>query len=296
MKIAINGLGIVGCALVAKAVSIPDLKIVAVNDLRVTREAATDLLKNAPAEFLDDIEWLREPNPRHLPWAEIDVDAVVEASQLFRRDELACQSAGGRIPVIMTGDLRGSKPDVTFVPGVNTLQRPPEHVVVCGGSDRTQSLCPILHVLHQRFGVHQFDAAFHRIPYVGRPWAITRRKRHIKQIARVLPWVKRCGTLTRVDDPMANVGTIWLNAQLKSSPDLDEVTSALQQSQAISEGAILVADDEHRVLGSTYSCIVNTSRIDVRDSRLWMELKYDPLPSYVARTIQILECVNAFSF
>ena len=99
MRVAINGFGRIGRAVFRIAESLPDIEIVAINDL-FDNDALRYLLNydtvmgRFPGKVsIEDSEMvtsrtrarmLQERDPAQLPWKELEVDAVVESTGVFR--------------------------------------------------------------------------------------------------------------------------------------------------------------------------------------------------------------------
>lgn len=297
MRIGINGFGVLGQELLLRLIGDPSMQVVVINETGFSRSTAVSqflaLAQSrgiaASQDIFDSIDWLCEAKPGRLPWAKLEVDVVVEASRLFKRRELYCQSNGGQIPVVMTGDLRRGRPDITFVPGINKLKPPPKHVVICIGSDRTQSICPVLHVLHQNYAVRQFAACIHRLPYVGRPWMIAQRWRHMRDLSRVLPWARKSGEIYRVEDPFADSGVIWMDVHVNKEPKREEVVEVLREAAAkYLQKSLFVGDGIGPTKGEPFSCMIDSSKVDAKDGRLWIEIRHDPIISYIERLCDTL--------
>ena len=105
MRIAINGMGRIGRLLFRKLLHHPEFEIVAVNDI-MDHANLVYLLKhdsvygNTPYPITQnkkivadglEIEALHEPDPKKLPWKELNVDVVLECSGRFITKELASQ-------------------------------------------------------------------------------------------------------------------------------------------------------------------------------------------------------------
>jgi glyceraldehyde 3-phosphate dehydrogenase len=126
-RVAINGFGRIGRAVLRSTVERgADLDIVAVNDITDPSVMAQllacdsvygrfDAPISADAEtlFVADraIRALRETDPAALPWAEMEVDAVIESTGLFRTRAAAARhlEAGAR-KVILSAPAKGSEP------------------------------------------------------------------------------------------------------------------------------------------------------------------------------------------
>jgi|SRR5436190_14176534 len=100
--------------------------------------------------------------PAEIPWADHDVELVVEASGQFRSRAAAAAhlGAGARRVVI---SAPGRDVDLTVCMGVNdTAYDPAAHLVVSNASCTTNCLAPMARVLDERFGLeHGFMTTVH---------------------------------------------------------------------------------------------------------------------------------------
>nr|MCU0234937.1 glyceraldehyde-3-phosphate dehydrogenase [Thermoanaerobaculales bacterium] len=166
--IAINGFGRIGRLLARHLKARPGFDLVAVNDLsspdmlgylfahdsvhgRYRGEVAVD-----GSDLVIDGDRLRvlaERDPSALPWRELGVEIVFEATGLFAsRDKAAQHLAAGARRVVITAP--GKDADATFVVGVNhELFDPGTHQVVSNASCTTNCLAPMVKVLHETVGV-----------------------------------------------------------------------------------------------------------------------------------------------
>jgi glyceraldehyde 3-phosphate dehydrogenase len=146
-----------------------DLEVVAINDLTDNKTLAHLLAYDtaygrydADISYTDDalmidgktIVALSERNPELLPWGELGVDVVVEATGVFRTQEKAAThlTAGAKRVVISAP----AKDDETqgFVRGVNDQSYAGQQIVD-NASCTTNCTTPVMHVLHEAFGVEQ---------------------------------------------------------------------------------------------------------------------------------------------
>lgn len=178
-KIGINGFGRIGRQ-VFKAIQEkygPDLDVVAINDLFDTPTHAA-LLKYdsnygasrmaidvAGSDLVVDgrrIKVFAEKDPGNIPWKDLGVDIVVEATGLFTdavgnpaQGKPGAQvhvAKGGARKVIISAPAKNE--DLTIVLGVNDAQYDPrKHHVVSNASCTTNCLAPVAKVLHARFGI-----------------------------------------------------------------------------------------------------------------------------------------------
>ncbi len=169
VRVGINGFGRIGRNFLRAARQQgADLQVVAVNDLT---DAATNahLLRydTTQGRFSGTVEVdggdlvvdgtrvrvLAEREPKALPWADLDVDVVVESTGRFTSRQAAADhlDAGAQRVVI---SAPGQEVDATFVVGVNDDSYDPErHRVVSNASCTTNCFVPLVKVLDDSFGV-----------------------------------------------------------------------------------------------------------------------------------------------
>jgi glyceraldehyde 3-phosphate dehydrogenase len=100
------------------------------------------------------IKVLSERNPADLPWQELKVDYVFEATGLFREAATArAHIEAGARRVVITAPGKNLD-DATFVMGVNhSSYDPGKHDIVSNASCTTNCLAPMAHVIHQLVGI-----------------------------------------------------------------------------------------------------------------------------------------------
>lgn len=168
VKFAINGFGRIGRLVARAAVQRDDLELVAVNDLG-DPEGGALLFKydsihgKFPGEVKlegDQIiagdkrfQYLSQKNPEQLPWKDLGVDIVVEATGIFRSKEKASKHLqAGASKVIISAP--GKDVDLTVVMGVNNDKYDPkQHHILSNASCTTNCLAPVAKVLLQEFGI-----------------------------------------------------------------------------------------------------------------------------------------------
>jgi glyceraldehyde 3-phosphate dehydrogenase len=175
-KIGINGFGRIGRQILRIAwESHPDdVEVVAVNDITDTQTLATLLkydsnygrfpakVEVAEGSFKIDgkeIKTFAERDPSQLPWKDLGVDVVVEATGVFRDGKKAAvhREAGGAKKVIISAPAKpADSVDLTVVLGVNHKDYDPEkHHIISNASCTTNCLAPLAKVLHESFGIRK---------------------------------------------------------------------------------------------------------------------------------------------
>jgi glyceraldehyde 3-phosphate dehydrogenase len=170
MRVAINGFGRTGRTFFRHAFGRPELTIVAVNDLADVENLAyllrhdtiygpyTREVRTAPGKlFVDgqEIMVLAEADPARLPWAELQIDIVVESTGLFTKSEKAKAhlDAGAR-RVVISAPADDEVPHV--LPGANQdrfdsqLSR-----ITADASCTTNATVPVLNILQVNPGIEK---------------------------------------------------------------------------------------------------------------------------------------------
>ncbi|RKT03063.1 glyceraldehyde-3-phosphate dehydrogenase (NAD+) [Streptomyces sp. 3211.6] len=177
-RIAINGFGRIGRnVLRALLERDSDLEVVAVNDLTEPATLARLLAYDSTAGRLGRpvtvdgttlvvdgrrIAVLAEREPERLPWAELGVDIVLEATGRFTSAGAArAHIKAGAKKVLVSAPSDGA--DVTLAYGVNTGAYDPElHTIVSNASCTTNALAPLASVLDELAGIeHGFMTTVH---------------------------------------------------------------------------------------------------------------------------------------
>jgi glyceraldehyde 3-phosphate dehydrogenase len=177
-RIAINGFGRIGRnvlrALLERG---SELEVVAINDLAEPADLARLLAYDTTAGRLGRpvtaegsallvdghrIAVLAEREPAKLPWAELDVDVVLEATGRFTSASAArAHLTAGARKVLVSAPSDGA--DVTLAFGVNTeAYDPAAHSIVSNASCTTNALAPLAAVLDRLAGIeHGFMTTVH---------------------------------------------------------------------------------------------------------------------------------------
>ena len=168
MKVAINGFGRIGRSVFRILEDVEGIDVVAINDL-FDPEALRYLLNydTIMGPFGKDLKLedghlvtpkgktklLCERDPSTLPWGELGVDAVVEATGVFRdKASLEKHLEGGAGRVVLTVPAK-DEIDYTVVLGVNDDGLGPEHRIISNASCTTNCLAPMAKVLNDNFGI-----------------------------------------------------------------------------------------------------------------------------------------------
>lgn len=170
-RIAINGFGRIGRNFIRAAFAQDAaFDIVVINDLGDTATLAHLLKRDTVAgAFTEPISYTentltvgkhqitvcQEKNPAQLPWRELNVDIVIEATGLFTdAAKAAAHLQAGAKKVIISAPAKGDAP--MFVMGVNeNTYDPSTHHVISNASCTTNCLAPLAKVFAEAFGIKQ---------------------------------------------------------------------------------------------------------------------------------------------
>ena len=170
MRIAINGFGRIGRAFFKLAFEESDIQIVAINDL-ADLENLTYLLQNDTVYgkfdkkietrknllVIDDkeISFFQEKDPKDLPWRDLKVDIVVEATGVFS-DYVKAKAhiEAGAKKVIITAPAKGDegKEGKTVLLGINDEDLV-KFDIISNGSCTTNAVAPIMKILQEKIGI-----------------------------------------------------------------------------------------------------------------------------------------------
>ncbi|MGK7310912.1 MAG: type I glyceraldehyde-3-phosphate dehydrogenase [Candidatus Longimicrobiales bacterium M2_2A_002] len=324
-RVAINGFGRIGRNILRAAKKGgADLDFVAVNDL-TDAETLAHLLRydsvhgqypgtvevtgNGIAVDGDEIQVLSERDPGSLPWGELGVDIVFEATGLFRsREKAQPHLDAGAKKVIITAPAKGE--DVTVVLGVNQEDYDPAgHHIISNASCTTNCLAPVVKVLLDSFGfergvmttVHSYtnDQNILDLPHKDLRRAraaamsiIPTTTGAAKATGLVIPEVqgRLDGMAMRVPTP--DVSIVDLVAELGQNVTADEVNDAMRTAAAGDLNGILEVSDEDLVsvdyTGHHASSIVDAnSTMVVQDGLVKVVSWYDNEMGYSARCVDL---------
>ncbi|MGD0976692.1 MAG: type I glyceraldehyde-3-phosphate dehydrogenase [Minisyncoccia bacterium] len=168
-KIAINGFGRIGRIFFRQAFGRPEFEIVAINDLGDPENMAY-LLKydsvygryNKSVEFKDGnlvvagtpVKVIQEKDPAKLPWGQLGIDIVVEATGVFESYDQAMPhvTAGAKRVVLTAPPKDENTPTSTPGVGEETLASSP---ITSNASCTTNATNPVIAIMHEALGIEK---------------------------------------------------------------------------------------------------------------------------------------------
>ena len=326
-KVAINGFGRIGRAVFRILNARDDMDVVAINDIS-DNKALAYLLKydtvhgRFPGEItVDDrtmtagnetVQMLEIRDPADLPWKEMGVRIVIEATGRFRkRAEIAKHLEAGAERVILTVPAK-DEIDATIVLGVNDADLKPEHRIISNASCTTNCLAPVAKVLHENFGlIRGFITTVHAYTNDQRladvPHTDLRRSRAAaeniiptttgaaKAVGKVMPELdgKLDGIAMRV--PVPDGSTVDLVAEVEKPASVEALNAAMKKASeegslkgilSYSEEALVSSD----IITSPFSAIFDapSTRVLGKDF-VKVVAWYDNEWGYSCRVVDLME-------
>lgn len=170
IRIAINGFGRIGRQAAKLILNNPELELIAVNDLtdaptlaHLLRydtvygkyEKTVDVRDGELAVGDEAFKVFAEKDPINLPWRDLAIDVVIESTGRFTDSAGARKHIeAGAGAVVISAPSKGENPAPTFLRGVNDQSYGGEEVVN-NASCTTNSIAPVIQVLHEAFGVER---------------------------------------------------------------------------------------------------------------------------------------------
>ena len=168
MRVAINGFGRIGRSVFRILNNRKNVSVIAINDIAENGVLAyllkydtvmgrfndtVELDGNVMKTSHNEVQMVAERDPRKLPWEELGVDVVIEATGIFRtRVQLQQHIDAGAKRVILTVPAK-DEIDYTLVIGVNDDGLTADHKIISNASCTTNCLAPMAKILNDNFGI-----------------------------------------------------------------------------------------------------------------------------------------------
>jgi glyceraldehyde 3-phosphate dehydrogenase len=334
IRVAINGFGRIGEMFFRQVLHAPGpLEVVAINDL-IPLDELEYLLKYdsvhraPPAEVSSGPGWLKadgaevkvsnERDPARLPWRDLAVDVVVEATGVFEdREGMSKHLAAGAHKVVLTSPAKKDGADVTLCYGVNEASYDPVvHHLVSNASCTTNCLAPMLRVLDEAFGVEWgLMSTVHA--YTGSQALVDRADKDMRRgraaalnivptstgaaraIGLVLPHLKGKvdGLAIRVPVPDGSITDLVVETReplsveaIHAAFDAAAADPSYHHVLAVSRDPLVSGD----IVGTPYSCLLDaTSTLTMGDRRAKVLGWYDNEWGYAARVKDLVTYIGA---
>ena len=168
IKVAINGFGRIGRLAYRMMIEDKDFEVVCINDLGEKEELAYLLKYDTTHRTIDnknikvDGDYLvyddkktlitSFTNPEELPWANLDVDVVLECTGHFTdKEKASLHLKAGAKKVIISAPAKGDIKTIVYNVNHNTLTK--EDNIISAASCTTNGLAPVVDLLDKEYGI-----------------------------------------------------------------------------------------------------------------------------------------------
>ena len=265
-KIAINGYGRIGrCILRSfyESTSYHDLRISAINDIAdIETLAHLTEFDSTHGRFLGDIKMSDEnllinddvislsksPEISRLPWADLNIDLVMECSGSFTARCIAERHLEAGAQKVLFSQPAEQDVDATVVYGINHNLLSREAKIISNASCTTNSVVPVLKVLDDAFSIETgaittIHSAMNDQPVIDSYHGSDLRKTRsamqsitpvdtglAKGISRILPQLDGRLTARAIRVPTVNVSAMDISVYVKSKIEFDSVNHVLKEA------------------------------------------------------------------
>jgi glyceraldehyde-3-phosphate dehydrogenase type I len=320
-RVAINGFGRIGRLVMRAFLKFhPDIEVVAINDLTDAKTLAYLFKYDSVHKIFDGevshdddhiiingkkIKIFAQRDPETLPWKDMDVHYVVEATGIFRtREKAGKHLKAGAQKVVLT---------VPAKDGVNHRDLKASDVIVSNASCTTNCLAPVAKVLHDRFGIENgLMTTIHSYTndqnILDLPHSDLRRARAAamsmiptttgaaKAIGLVIPELngKLDGLAVRVPTPDGSLVDLCVNLSREASKE--EINKAMQEAaNSYLKGFLMYSDDpivSIDIVGNNHSSIFDSGATYVKGRMAKILSWYDNEWGYSCRVTDLVKYMS----
>ena len=332
IRVGINGFGRIGRTVMRIMENRSDTEVVCINDLAPPQSLAhllkydtvmgpigTDVSASEGALNIGgrEVKVTAERDPSKLPWKDMSVDFVVEATGIFRkRSEIAQHLDAGASKVLLTVPPK-DEIDAMVVMGVNDDALSADHKIISNASCTTNCLAPVAKVLVDSFGLKRglmttIHAYTNDQRIADQIHSDMRRARAAAQniiptstgaakaVGKVIPSLsgKVDGMAMRV--PVLNGSVVDLVAVLDKEVTPDEINGAMKAAAEGDLKGILEYTDEpivsSDIIGNAHSSILDSQATMVIDANMVKIISwYDNEWGYSSRVCDLIAAAHALS-
>jgi len=327
-RVAINGFGRIGRTTLRALLQRKGIEVVAINDLTASKTLAhlfkyDSIHGRALQEVTYDekhlilngkpIQIFAEKDPLNLPWAELNIDVVIESTGFFLdRNSASKHLSAGAKKVIISAPSTDA--DVkTVVLGVNHELLSIEDTIISNASCTTNCAAPMIYIL-DKIGViedcyvttvHSYtgDQRLHDSPHKDLRRARAAAQSIIptstgaaKAISRIFPHLegKVGGCGIRV--PVPNGSITDITCVLAKPVTVEQINQVFKEAAQTSMKGILSYVDEPIVsvdiIGDSHSCIFDAEFTSVVGNMIKVMGWYDNEAGYSNRLADLVECYS----
>ncbi len=331
IRLAINGFGRIGRATFRNLIPNSKIEVVAVNDLADTATLA-HLLKYdtvhrlVKAEVHFDESYLivngkktlilKEKDPEKLPWADLDIDVVIESTGLFASKAGGEKHlAAGAKKVILSAPAKGeNSEDIPFVVlGVNDEVISTAKRIISNASCTTNNAAPLLKILDEKWGIEKgFITTVHSYTkdqnILDGPHADLRRGRTAaenivptttgaaKALTRIFPHLEKNIGGAGIRVPVPDGSLTDFTCTLRKPACVEEINAAFKAAAENQMRGILEYTEDpivsRDVIGNTHSAVFDsqlTAVLGDKNKLVKVIAWYDNEMGYSNRLVELVE-------
>lgn len=256
------------------------------------------------------IEFISEREPENIPWSKYGVNIVLEATGIFRTEELASKHLkGGASKVVLSAPSKGGEVR-TVVLGVNDENLMSSDVIISNASCTTNSAAPMVKVMKELCDiesafittVHSYtsDQRLHDAPHRDLRRARAAAESIVptttgaaKALSKIFPELegKIGGCGIRVPVPDGSMTDLTL--VVKNPPTEEEINKAMKMASIKSLKGILAYTEDPivsvDVIGNPHSCIFDSKLTSVIGNMVKIVGWYDNEAGYSNRLVDLIK-------
>lgn len=323
IKVAINGFGRIGRITTRILLQDKNIQLVAINDLADVKTMAHlfkydsthgvyDGTVNTDKNYLiidnNRINYYQEKKPSNLPWKELDIDIVIEATGLFKTEKLAEQHLNSGAKKVIISAPPNDNNIKTVVLGVNESIITANDKIISNASCTTNNAAPMIELLNKLCEIescyittiHSYtgDQRLHDAPHKDLRRAraavqsiVPTTTGAAKALTKIFPKIEDkiggCGIRVPVQD-----GSLTdITCIVRNPISIKEINQAFKDSAKKEYSGILEYSDESIVsvdiIGNTHSCLFDSLLTSVIGNMVKIVGWYDNEMGYSNRLVEL---------
>ncbi|MCB0381121.1 MAG: type I glyceraldehyde-3-phosphate dehydrogenase [Flavobacteriales bacterium] len=328
IRVAINGFGRIGRVFTRALENHPAINLIAINDLADTATMAhlikydsvhgrfhgtvdhteTEVILNGTP-----IKAFHEKDPANLPWADLNIDFVVECTGFFLTRELAQKHiTAGAKKVIISAPAKDA--DIkTVVLGVNESILNDTDTIISNASCTTNAVSPMIKILSEIAEIetiyistiHSYtnDQRLHDAPHkdlrrarAGALSIVPTTTGAAKAITKIFPELKGKVEGGAIRVPVPDGSLIDICAVIKNNITVEQINAAFKKAANNQlKGILEYTEDEIvsiDIVGNSHSCIFDAQLTTVIGNMVKIVGWYDNEAGYSNRLIDLIEKIS----
>jgi glyceraldehyde 3-phosphate dehydrogenase len=259
---------------------------------------------------------LKEKDPKQLPWADLEIDVVIESTGMFATKEKASMHlhAGAKKVIISAPAKEDEKEEVPFIVlGVNDADIDKNLKIISNASCTTNNVAPLIKILDENWGIEKgFITTVHSYTkdqnILDGPHADLRRGRTAaenivptttgaaKAVTRIFPHLKQNLGGAGIRVPVPDGSLTDLTCTLAKPATIEEINAAFKAaSENEMKGILEYTEDpivSRDVIGNSHSAVFDaqlTAVLGDKNKLVKVIAWYDNEMGYSNRLVELVE-------